>query len=45
MVAGLRAEELLGRDVGRAQERNGRLGWADWVEFGPWPIENWKKAF
>jgi hypothetical protein len=20
-------------------------GWAGWVEFGPWPIENWKKFF
>jgi hypothetical protein len=29
-----------GHDASRARERNGRLGWAGWVEFDPWPIEN-----
>jgi hypothetical protein len=36
---------LLGHDVGRARKRNGWPGWAGWVEFGPWPIENWKMLF
>jgi hypothetical protein len=35
----------LGCDAIRAQGRDGGPGWAGWVEFGPWPIENWKKFF
>jgi hypothetical protein len=35
----------LGHDAGPTQERDGRPGWAGWVEFGLWPIENWKKGF
>jgi hypothetical protein len=32
-------------DAGCVQEMDVRPGWAGSVEIGPWPIENWKKAF